>query len=71
MYKKIILAAALVLAGTSMQAQKNKPAASNDNGGISTEMMQQIKKSYGGSASDKAMRNIMVNQSPAKLAMNY
>lgn len=71
MYKKILLAATLLLVGTTMQAQKNKTASTNDNGGINAEMMQQIKKSYGGSASDKAMRNIMVNQSPAKLAMNY
>ncbi len=71
MYKKIILASALMLACTTMQAQKNKATAPADNGGISSEMMLQIKKSYGGSATDKAMRNIMVNQSPAKLAMNY
>ncbi|MBP5189409.1 MAG: aminopeptidase, partial [Bacteroidales bacterium] len=60
----------LALCGNAT-AQKNKTAQPESNGGISTEMMQQIKKSYGGTASDKAMRNILVNQSPAKLAMNY
>ncbi|MBQ3949560.1 MAG: C1 family peptidase [Bacteroidales bacterium] len=60
----------LSVAGTAT-AQKNKTVQPDGNGGITSEMMQQIKKSYGGSASDKAMRNILVNQSPAKLAMNY
>lgn len=72
MNKKIIFVIVFALLGLSMQAQKNKTVTANDNnGGISNEMMQQIKKSYGGTAADKAMRNIMVNQSPAKLAMNY
>lgn len=72
MNKKLVFAMALALAASGVQAQKNKTATTdNNNGGISSEMMQQIKKSYGGTASDKAMRNIMVNQSPAKLAMNY
>ncbi len=61
--------AGLLLCGAA-QAQK-KGAAPADNGGISTEMMNQIKKSYGGSASDRAMRNIMVSQNPAKLALNH
>ena len=71
-HHKLLLAAALclTLCGT-VAAQKNKPVQQDDNGGISAEMMQQIKKSYGNSASDKAMRNVLVNQSPAKLAMNY
>ncbi len=73
MKQRFIIAASLCIAlcGT-VSAQKNKTATTdNNNGGISSEMMQKIKKSYGGTASDKAMRNIMVNQSPAKLAMNY
>lgn len=70
MKKNIIIILALVLAGGGIQAQKNKTN-TNVDGGINAEMLQQIKKSYGGSATDKAMRNIMVNQSPAKLAMNY
>ncbi len=70
-YKLIVSAAlCLALSGTAA-AQKNKTAQAESNGGITTEMMQQIKKSYGGTASDKAMRNILVNQSPQKLAMNY
>ncbi len=69
--QQIILAAAVcLLMGSSAMAQK-KQTATTDNGGITSDMMLQIKKSYGGNASDKAMRNIMVNQSPAKLAMNY
>ncbi len=71
MNKKLILAAALLFAVIPMQAQKNKPAAQSDNGGITPEMMQQIKQSFGNTASDKAMRNIMVTQSPAKLALNH
>ena len=59
----LIAAFAVLLAGGNTAAQTN--------GGISPEMMQQIKKSYGNSPSDKAMRNILVTQSPAKLAMNY
>ncbi len=60
-----ILASMLVF-GTATAQKKQQ-----DNGGITTEMMQQMKKGFGGSASDKALRNIMVNNSPAKLAMNY
>ncbi|MBQ6237563.1 MAG: C1 family peptidase [Bacteroidales bacterium] len=72
MKQKFIFAATLCLAlcGTAT-AQKNKTSQPETNGGITSEMMQQIKKSYGGTASDKAMRNILVNQSPQKLAMNY
>lgn len=41
------------------------------NGGISTEMMQQIKKSYTGNANDKALRNAIVNNNIEKLTLNY
>ena len=68
-YFALALAAMLVSGGA--MAQKKTAAQPQDNGGITTEMMQQMKKGFGGSASDKALRNIMVNQSPAKLAMNY
>ena len=73
MKKKVILVLALLFSVASMQAQKEKKtvADNNNGGGISTEMMQQIKKSFGNTASDKALRNVMVNQSPAKMAMNY
>lgn len=65
--------AAMLIAGTATAQKKNKAdeTATIPGGGITSEMMQQIKKSYGGSASDKAMRNILVTQSPQKLAMNY
>ena len=69
--KYIALALAMTLAAGGAMAQKKKQVETTYNGGITTEMMQQMKKSFGGSASDKALRNIMVNQSPAKLAMNY
>ena len=62
--------AALLVAGSGMAQKKGgKTAAQPYNGGITTEMMQQMKQSYGGSATDKALRNIMVTNSPAKLAM--
>ena len=68
-YLVLALGAMLVCGGAT--AQKKKQAQPEYNGGITTEMMQQMKKGFGGSASDKALRNIMVNQSPQKLAMNY
>ena len=52
------------------KSTKNMPTAA-PTGGITTEMMQQMKKSYAGTASDKALRNILVTNSPAKLALNY
>ena len=70
--KKIVLFACVFALAFCAQAQKkNTNYTANDNGGISTEMMQQIKQSYGGNASDKALRNILVTNSPAKLALNY
>lgn len=63
MKSKILLIAAAVCIATLAQAQNN--------GGITPEMMQQMKKSYGSNASDKALRNILVTNSPAKLALNY
>ncbi|MBR6440654.1 MAG: aminopeptidase, partial [Bacteroidales bacterium] len=68
-YLALALGAMLVCGGA--MAQKKKQAQPEYNGGITPEMMQQMKKGFGGNASDKALRNIMVNQSPAKLAMNY
>ena len=72
MKQYILIAAAALLLTLPVQAQKkgakSQPA---NNGGITTEMMQQIKKSYAGNASDKALRNILVTNSPAKLALNY
>ena len=66
------MAATVLLLSVPAQAQKkNDKRAANYNGGITTEMMQQMKQSYGGNASDKALRNIMVTNSPAKLALNY
>ncbi len=66
--KYLALAIAAILVGSNAMAQnkKTEPA-----GGITPEMMQTIKQSYGTSATDRALRNIMVNNSPAKMAMNY
>jgi len=66
-----LAATALLLAVPAQAQKKNAKNATPDNGGITTEMMQQMKKNYGGNASDKALRNIMVTNSPAKLALNY
>ena len=60
---KVYIVAAMLLCGFSLSAQNN--------GGIDEVMMQQIKKSYSGNASDKALRNAMVNNNLTKLAMNY
>ena len=60
----------MLVCGGAM-AQKKKQAEPIYNGGITPEMMQQMKKGFGGNASDKALRNIMVNNAPNKLAMNY
>ena len=61
--------ASLLIFGTAT-AQKKKQQ-EQYNGGITTEMMQQMKKGFGGSASDKALRNIIVYNAPNKLSMNY
>ena len=66
----LVAALGLLLAGTSATAQK-KTTQPADNGGISTEMLARMQQSFGGSPTDRALRNIMVNQSPKKLAMNY
>lgn len=47
----------------SAQAQDAK-------GGISTDMMQQIKQSYQGTSTDKAIRNAISNNDIRKLALN-
>ena len=71
--KKRLFATVFVvgLALLPMAAQAQKKNAQPAEGGITAEMMQTIKKSYGQSATDRALRNIMVNNSPAKMAMNY
>ena len=55
----IVLSAALL----SVQAQEGK-------GGISPEMLGQIKQSYQGTAADKALRNAIGNNDIRKLALN-
>ena len=64
--KYIALALAVMFAASSVMAQKKggKNAAQPYNGGITTEMMQQMKQCYSGNAADKALRNILVTNSP-------
>ena len=50
----ILAASLLVLSGTVASAQKQ-----SDKGGISAEMLTEIRKGYGGTASDKAIRNAL------------
>ena len=69
--KYLTLALGTMLVCGGAMAQNKKKAQPEYNGGITTEMMQQMKKGFGGNASDKALRNIMVNNAPNKLAMNY
>ena len=68
--KYIVLACTMLLACSTVSAQKKNQSAP-DNGGITAAMLTQMKQTFGTSASDKALRNILVNNSPAKLAMNY
>lgn len=67
----LITAAALLLSVPVQAQKKNAKTTTPVTGGITTEMMQQMKQSYGNNASDKALRNILVTNSPAKLALNY
>ena len=69
MKKTFTLIIAMVFCTAVPYAQKKN--AQTPTGGITPEMMQQMKKSYGGNAADKALRNIMVTNSPNKLAVNY
>ena len=75
MKRIFIIATAAMLLAMPAQAQKKSTAKNAPKeaykGGITTEMMQQMKQSYGNNASDKALRNILVTNSPAKLALNY
>ena len=64
MRMKIIAIVAFLTLGMAVTAQ-------NQDGGISPEMMNQIKTSYSGQGADKALRNAMVNNNLTKLALNY
>ncbi|MBQ9473887.1 MAG: C1 family peptidase [Bacteroidales bacterium] len=67
----LILAAAALLCGTAT-AQKQKNAAPQVSGGISEQMLRQISQGYNSqSPTDRAMRNILVANSPTKLALNH
>ena len=74
MKSKILLLAVLMLTATQIQAQKRSantvgPAPT---GGITPAMMQQMKKSFDATnPSDKALRNILVENNPTKLALNH
>lgn len=71
MKKLLILTAAALCIALPVQAQKKNAASPAPTGGITSDMMVQIKKGYTGSASDKALRNILVSNSPSKLALNH
>lgn len=58
----LILCAGLIMAPVSGQDKK---------GGISPEMLQQIKKSYQGTPADKAIQNAITHNDINKLAINY
>lgn len=61
----ILAAALMVLSGTGVFAQKQ-----SENGGISAEMLTEIRKGYEGSASDKAIRNALNADAINVLATN-
>ena len=60
---KIWILALTLGCSLSIQAQ-------SDNGGISKDMLQQIKQTYKGTATDKAIRNAISNNDINKLAVN-
>ena len=61
----ILAAALMVLSGTGVSAQKQ-----SENGGISAEMLTEIRKGYEGTASDKAIRNALNADAINVLATN-
>ena len=61
----ILAAALMVLSGTGVFAQKQ-----SENGGISAEMLTEIRKGYEGTASDKAIRNALNADAINVLATN-
>lgn len=63
MYKRILSVFVLSAALFSVQAQQDK-------GGISNEMLNQIKQSYQGTSTDKALRNAICANDIRKLALN-
>ena len=64
MRKQNLWMAALAMSLTlSVQAQQG-------NGGISQQMLQQIKQSYQGTPTDKALHNAIANNDINKLAVN-
>lgn len=63
MNKRILSVFVLGAAFFTVQAQQNQ-------GGISTEMLNQIKQSYQGTTADKAIRNAIGNNDIRKLALN-
>lgn len=61
----ILAAVLMVLSGTGVFAQKQ-----SENGGISAEMLTEIRKGYEGTASDKAIRNALNADAINVLATN-
>lgn len=63
--RKVFTFAALLICSTFAMAQQN------NNGGISADMMKQMQSAYNSNPSNKALRNILVTNSPNKLAVNF
>lgn len=63
MRTNVLLSALALSMSLGVSAQSNQ-------GGISSEMLQQIKQSYKGTATDKAIRNAISNNDIRKLAVN-
>lgn len=70
MKKHLLIITLAAMTGLSPLCAQTKSESAN-NGGISSQMLQQLQQSFGSNASDKALRNIMVNNSPAKMAVNF
>lgn len=62
--KRNVILLTLVTLATTVIAQST-------NGGISTAMLQQMQQGYKHNAADKAIRNVLVNNSPSKMAQNF
>ena len=62
--KRTTLFLTLVALATAVMAQ-------SPNGGITPAMLQQMQQGYPHNATDKALRNVLVNNSPAKMAQNF
>lgn len=70
LFSLIVLASALFSVQAQAQAQAQLQTAQPGKGGISPEMLMQIKQSYQGTPTDKALRNAIGANDIRKLALN-